>query len=178
MSLFRRLFPIALAASLLPAGPVFAQAEPPSPAPTPTPAPSLTWPAPTVTGPVSLSAQEADALKLKLIEAKPNLNTVTLFSFLAPGSGQAYMGHIDRSFLMWGGYLLGFTAIKVAVPETAVAGNGGPKVSDLAITGLFLGLATASALDAYFMALKERQDYDAWINRLSEKSRPAPEPHL
>ena len=123
---------------------------------------------------VSLTPQEAEAIKLKLIQAKPNINTVTLFSFLAPGSGQAYMGHIDRSFMLWGGYLLGFTAIKLAVPETALT-PGGPKTSDLAITGLFLGIATASAIDAYLLALKERKEYDLFINRLTERgAKPTP----
>jgi hypothetical protein len=178
---FRRLASIAVAASLLTAGPVLAEEQPAPPTPA-TPAPSEAPPAPpsapAMTGPVALSLAEAEALKLKLIQAKPNLNTVTLFSFLAPGSGQAYMGHIDRSFLMWGGYLVGFTAIKVAVPETAVSAAGGPKISDLAITGLFLGIATASALDAYFLALKERQEYDALINRLTEKLHPTVPPKL
>jgi hypothetical protein len=150
MSLLRRLAPAAVALSLLAAGPAMAAET------------------------ITLTTQEAEALKLKLIQAKPNLNTVTLFSFLAPGSGQAYMGHIDRSFVLWGGYLLGFTAIKLAVPDGAVATAGGPKTSDLAVTGLFIGIAAASALDAYLLALKERQEYDAYINRLTERTRPTP----
>lgn len=144
-----RLAPAALAVTMLTATPAFA-AEP-----------------------ITLTPQEAEAIKLKLIQAKPNLNTVTLFSFLAPGSGQAYMGHIDRSFMLWGGYLLGYTAVKLAVPDSVVV-PGGPRTSDLAITGLFVGIATASAIDAFLLALKERQSYDAYINRLTERTSPTP----
>lgn len=145
----RRLAPFALCVSLLTAGPASAAES------------------------ITLTPQEVEAIKLKLIQAKPNLNTVTLFSFLAPGSGQAHMGHIDRSFMLWGGYLLGFTAIKLTVPDTNVV-PGGPRTSDLAVSGLFLGIATASAIDAFFLALEERKQYDLYINRLTERATPKP----
>ena len=46
---------------------------------------------------VTLTPEETHAIQLKLIQAKPNVSTVTMSSFLFPGSAQAYMGHTDRN---------------------------------------------------------------------------------
>jgi hypothetical protein len=134
---------------------------------------------------VSLTPEEADAIKLRLIAAKPNVSTVTIASFVFPGSSQAYMGHVDRTLLMWGTYLLAYTGAKVAIPESSVV--GGQKVSDLAVVGFFMGMAAWSAIDAYVLSVQRRADYDLAINRLTERTmglppasllpiRPAPTP--
>ena len=122
--------------------------------------------------PVTLSDAEVEAIKLRLIEAKPNVGAVSVMGFLAPGSAQAYMGHVDRSLMIWGGYLVGFTVIQALVPA-APAAAGGPRLSDLAVTSLFLAVAAGSGLDAYFLSLAERQKYDQLINALTDKQRAA-----
>ncbi len=117
---------------------------------------------------VSLTPEEADAIKMRLVAAKPNVSTVTVASFVFPGSGQAYMGHVDRTLVMWGSYLLGYTAAKVAIPDANVV--GGQKISDLVIVGVFMGMSAWSAVDAYFLAVQRRADYDLAINRLTERT--------
>ena len=117
---------------------------------------------------VQLTPEEAEAIKLRLVAAKPNVSTVTIASFVFPGSGQAYMGHVDRTLLMWGSYLTAYTAAKVAIPESQVV--GGQKVSDLAIVGVFMGMAAWSAIDAYVLSVQRRADYDLAINRLTERT--------
>lgn len=119
--------------------------------------------------PLQLSGDEAAMLKLKLAEAKPNVSTAAIISFLAPGSAQVYMGHVDRSLMIWGGYLIGFTAIKMAISPTATTFPGGPTASDAAVAALFLGVAAFSSLDAYLLAVSERADYDRLIDRLTDK---------
>lgn len=121
---------------------------------------------------ITLTREETEALKLQLIQAKPNVSTVTISSFLFPGTGQAYMGHVDRTLLMWGGYILAFTALKAAVPETML--TAGQKTSDVAIVSVFMGLCTLSALDAYFLARAERSKVDRLLDKLSEKSAAGP----
>jgi hypothetical protein len=120
--------------------------------------------------PIALSAQEAEAIKLKLAMAKPNVSSAAIISFLAPGTAQVYMNHVDRALLLWGGYLLGFTVIKAVIPPTSNAFPGGPKTSDVAVGSLFLGVAALSSLDAALTASKEREDYDRYINRLTDKT--------
>lgn len=122
--------------------------------------------------PVKLTQEEVEAVKLRLIDAKPNVGAVSVMGFLAPGTAQAYMGHVDRALMIWGGYLVGFTAITALVPA-APAAPGGPRLSDLAVTSLFLAVAAGSGLDAYFLALKEREQYDQVINQLTDKQRAA-----
>lgn len=117
---------------------------------------------------IGLPADEVDAIKLRLIASKPNVSTVTVASFVFPGSGQAYMGHVDRTLVMWGGYLLAFSAAKVAIPDTFQ--TGGQKVSDLAVLGVFMAMAAGSAVDAYLLAVDERNRTDAVINRLAERA--------
>lgn len=117
---------------------------------------------------ITLTPAEVEAIKLRLAIAKPNVSTVTIIGFLAPGSAQAYMGHMDRSLLIWGGYLLGFAVLKAALPSSP-ASPGGPSVNDLAVSSLFLGVAAGSAIDAYFLALGQRAEYDKVIGTLSEK---------
>lgn len=130
---------------------------------------ALALPAPALAAePIALTPEEVDAIKMRLAIAKPNVSTVTIIGFLAPGSAQAYMGHMDRSLMIWGGYLLGFAVLKAALPATP-ASPGGPSVSDLAVSSLFLGVAAGSALDAYFLAHSQRAEYDKLIGRLSEK---------
>ena len=124
--------------------------------------------APAVAQPVQLTPEEAEALKARLIQAKPNVSTVTIASFVFPGASQAYMGMPERTLVMWGSYLLACTALKVAVPDTLVAGP--TKVSDLAIVGVLMGMSAYSALDAYQLALARRADYDVLINRLTERT--------
>lgn len=124
--------------------------------------------APAAAQTVSLTPEEAEAIKMRLVAAKPNVSTVTIASFVFPGSGQAYMGHVDRTLLMWGSYLLAYTAAKVAIPESNVV--GGQKVSDLAIVGVFMGMSAWSAVDAYFLSVQRRADYDLAINRLTERT--------
>lgn len=116
---------------------------------------------------VQLTPQEVEALKLRLIMAKPNVSTVTIASFVFPGSGQAYMGHVDRTLLMWGTYLLGYTAALIAIPESTMAGPA--KIRDLALVSMVMGLASWSAIDAYGLSLQRRIDYDLVINRLTER---------
>ena len=124
--------------------------------------------APAAAQTIQLTPEEADAIKLRLVAAKPNVSTVTIASFVFPGSGQAYMGHVDRTLVMWGSYLLGYTAAKVAIPESQVV--GGQKISDLAIVGVFMGMSAWSAVDAYFLSVQRRADYDLAINRLTERT--------
>ncbi|HEY9722527.1 MAG TPA: hypothetical protein V6D47_10950 [Oscillatoriaceae cyanobacterium] len=121
---------------------------------------------------IALSDQEVSAIKQKLIDAKPDVRTSTLMSFLAPGSAQAYMGHVDRTFLLWGLYLLGYTGIKAGLPSPP--GQSGPSLSDLAVVGLFLALATASSVDAYMLSNHEREEYDKLIDDLTAKQVPVP----
>lgn len=147
----------ALAAGLLASGLAIAPALPALAQATPA--------APTV---VQLTPAEADALKLRLIMAKPNVSTVTIASFVFPGSSQAYMGHVERTLLMWGTYILAYTASTIAIPDSTMVNQ--VKVRDLALVGSFMGMATWSALDAYGLSLQRRNDYDAMINRLTERS--------
>lgn len=117
---------------------------------------------------IQLTPEEAEAIKMRLVAAKPNVSTVTIASFVFPGSGQAYMGHVDRTLIMWGSYLMAYTAAKVAIPEAQVV--GGQKVSDLAIVGVHMGMAAWSAIDGYVLAVQRRADYDLAINRLTERT--------
>lgn len=119
---------------------------------------------------IALSDQEVTAIKHKLIDAKPDVRVSTLMSFLAPGSAQAYMGHVDRTFILWGLYLLGYTGIKAALPTPA--GQSGASAGDLAVVGLFLTLATASAVDAYMLSSHERAQYERLIDDLTAKQVP------
>ncbi len=126
------------------------------------------------TTPVVLTPAEAEALRMQLILAKPNVSTVAIASFVFPGSGQAYMGHIDRTLLLWGTYLTAFTAAKVAIPDSQV--TAGQKTNDLVVVGVFMGMAAVSAIDAYFLAHARRAEYDKSLNALSEKMGPPATP--
>ncbi|MDB5101557.1 MAG: hypothetical protein JWM80_5978 [Cyanobacteria bacterium RYN_339] len=117
-----------------------------------------------------LTPEETEALKLKLIQAKPNVSTVTMASFLFPGSAQAYMGHTDRTLIMWGGYLIVFAGTKYYWADTDL--TGGLRTSDLVISGAFMGMAVYSAIDAFIEASTERAEYDKLINRLADKATP------
>jgi hypothetical protein len=119
---------------------------------------------------ISLTPEETEALKLKLIQAKPNVSTVTMAGFLFPGSAQAYMGHTDRTFLMWGAYLLVFAGSKYYWADTDL--TAGLRTSDLAISGAFMAMAAYSAVDAFIMASSERAEYDKLIYRLDDKAHP------
>lgn len=120
--------------------------------------------------PVTLTPAEVEAIKLKLIAAKPNPGTTAIVSFLAPGSAQAYMGHVDRSLVLWGTYLAGFTLFK-ALPLPA-AQPGGPSIGDVAIGTLLLGVAAASSVDAYLLAVQRRAEVDQVLGRLEDKTAP------
>lgn len=122
--------------------------------------------------PVTLTDAEVKAIKLKLIAAKPNPGTTAIVSFLAPGSAQAYMGHVDRSLMLWGAYLAGFTLFK-ALPLPA-AQPGGPSIGDVAIGTLLIGVAAASSVDAYLLAVKQREQVDQVLGRLEDKTAPVP----
>lgn len=130
----------------------------------------MAGPAAYASDPVVLTPDEVEAVKLKLIQAKPNVSTVTLAGFLFPGSAQAYMGHTDRAFTMWGAYLLVFGGAKSVWAETDL--TGGFRTSDIVITAAFMGMATFSAIDAFLSASAERAEYDGLINRLSDKLMP------
>lgn len=119
---------------------------------------------------ITLTPEETQALKLELIAAKPNLSTVTMSSFLFPGSAQAYMGHTDRTLIMWGAYLLVFAGAKAFWPDTAL--TAGQKTSDVVVAGAFMGMAAISALDAYLLARAQRDEYDRLIDRLADKATP------
>jgi hypothetical protein len=120
---------------------------------------------------ITLTPEETEALKLKLIQAKPNVSTVVISSFLFPGSAQAYMGHVDRTLIMWGSYLAVFAGAKAIWPDTSL--TAGQRTSDLVIAGAFMGMAAVSALDAYFLARADRDEYDRLINRLADKIDPS-----
>jgi hypothetical protein len=120
---------------------------------------------------ITLTPEEIEALKLKLIQAKPNVSTVVISSFLFPGSAQAYMGHVDHTLIMWGSYLLVFAGSKAIWPDTSL--TSGQRTSDLVVAGAFMGMAAISALDAFFLARTERDEYDRLINRLADKMDPS-----
>lgn len=125
--------------------------------------------------PVVLTPAEAEAVRMQLIQAKPNVSTVAISSFVFPGSGQAYMGHIDRTLLLWGTYLTTFTVAKLAIPDTEL--TAGQKTNDLVVVGVFMGMAAVSAVDAFFLAQARRAEYDRVLNGLSEKmGTPVPTP--
>lgn len=156
---------LTLALGLAPSLPAFAQ----TPAGSAAPAPAVPAPA-TSAGPISLTPNETDALQLALIAAKPSLSTVTLASFIFPGSAQVYMGHADHTLAMWGLYLLVFAGAKYFLPDTSL--TGGLRTSDVVVAGTFMGIAAGSALDAFLMARTQRDEYDRLINRLADKEHP------
>lgn len=119
---------------------------------------------------VTLTPEETHAIQLKLIQAKPNISTVTMSSFLFPGSAQAYMGHTDRTLIMWGAYLLVFAGAKYYWPDTDL--TAGLRTSDLVVSGAFMGMAVISAVDAFLLASADRVEYDRLINRLADKADP------
>lgn len=119
---------------------------------------------------ITLTPEEVEALKLSLIQAKPSVSTVTLASFVFPGSAQAYMGHVDRTLVMWGAYLLVFAGAKYYWPDTSLV--AGQKTSDVVVSGAFLAIAAVSAFDAYLLAQAQRDEYDRLINRLADKATP------
>lgn len=119
---------------------------------------------------ITLTPEETEALKLKLIQAKPNVSTVTMSSFLFPGSAEAYMGHTDRTLIMWGAYLLVFAGAKYWFADTDL--TAGLRTSDLVVSGAFMGMAVISAVDAFLLSSAERDEYDRLINRLADKATP------
>lgn len=121
-------------------------------------------------GEVVLSAEEVEALSLRLVEAKPNLATVAISAFVFPGAAQAQMGRVDHTLALWGGYLATYTLAKALLPDTLV--SGGQRVSDWVVLGAFVTMAGASAFDAYRLAQARRAAYDAVLNRLVDKAGP------
>ena len=171
----RRLIALALLTAFACASPEAALAAPvvvtSSPAPMASPSPGSALPSAADSAhSVSLTPDETRAMELGLIAAKPSLSTVTLASFVFPGSQQAYMGHVDHTLGMWGGYLLVFFGAKAFWADTDL--TAGQRTSDVVIAGAFMVMATLSALDAFLLASQERDGYDRLINRLADKERP------
>lgn len=121
-------------------------------------------------GPATLSGPEAEATFNALQLAKPNVSTAGVLGFLFPGTPQAMMGSLDRTFLLWGLYLAGFAGAKLFIPDTNLV--GGQRLNDVIVGGLFLGMASFSAVDAYLLAMGRRVTYDRLQDRLVEGQAP------
>lgn len=120
--------------------------------------------------PAQLSAPEAEAIFNALQLAKPNLSNAAVVGFLFPGAAQAMMGGLDHTFWLWGPYLAGFAGAKLLIPDTNLV--AGQRLNDLLVGGMFMAMASASALDAYLLAQSRRQAYDRLQDRLIEGQAP------
>lgn len=177
MIALRRLLPslVVLALGLGPAAPRAWAQEAPRPAPSASPTPTNLADDPLLPVrpmglPARLSAQEAEALFNALQLAKPTISNVAVLGFLFPGAPQAMMGGLDHTFWLWGPYLAGFAGAKLFIPDSNLL--AGQRLNDVIVGGLFLGIATVSAVDAYLMAVQRRVTYDRLQDRLIESQAP------